>query len=164
MARPIWTNAAIVHEIGAIEADISTILQFMRQVSTGGYVVEPEGVAVMESMVFATSLRVSQLGTVVRERLNEFAEVARAADVFANSVERGDARVAELASAIRQAVTRQAGARSLEEARAFGAVIRESVLAIEDLVNPDTVTDDNVLQFTPRAPAPDVTAPEGGAA
>ncbi|HEV7345743.1 MAG TPA: hypothetical protein VGN60_08965 [Devosia sp.] len=165
MADPL-TNEQIATEIGAIEADLSVILQFMRQLADQRYVVEPEGMEVIEGMVFATSLRVSRLGQAVTARLKELLDVAKAAERFVEATEEDAAEIHEMTILLRRAATFLHSPKDRKEADDALRMMRQGLGAIEQrtiAMGAETPSPDNVVHlFAQRAPAP--IAPEGGAA
>jgi hypothetical protein len=162
----ILTNEQIATEIGAIEADLSVIMQFMRQLAEQGFAVEPEGVSVMESMIFATSLRVSQLRDAVSARLKELQEVVQAAGSFVEATEQDDAEIRELTVLLRRAATFLHSPKSRKEADDALQMIREGLGAIEQrTIGGDAPpTTNNVVQLFSRPAPATAAAPEGGAA
>jgi hypothetical protein len=163
----VQTNSQIAAEIGAIEADLSVIMQFMRQLADEQYVVEPQGIAVMEGMVFATNLRVSRLRDAVVERLKELTDVSQAARRFIEATEEEGSEIREMTALLRRAATFLHSAKSRKEADDALQMIRDGLGAIEQrTIGSDTpaIAPDNVVQlFSQPAPAA-AAAPEGGAA
>jgi hypothetical protein len=163
----VLTNEQIATEIGAIEADLSVIMQFMRQLAEQGFAVEPEGMGVIEGMVFATSLRVARLRDAVVERLKELQEVVQAAGRFIEATEEDDAEIREMTALLRRAATFLHSPKSRKEADDALQMIRDGLGAIEQrtLGGDAPAKPNNVVQLFSRPTAAKAAAsPEGGAA
>lgn len=141
------TNMQIQHSMIAIEADLSQIVQLLRQLATQGFVIEPKGVSYVESMVFATSLKVSALSSAVSARLREYAEVMASVDTAMTMAADEDRRMLNLLNVISRSIS------------VMQTSMSERVGPEEETAHPG-----NVVAFPSHALAQPGPAPEGGAA
>lgn len=165
------TAKDVSDRIAKVESDLSTIMQLLGELRGRRFAVQPQGIVVLESMVFAVSLEVTALASAVVGWADDYRDLIRSAKAFIKSVETEDATIRELVGTVRQTALMLTGSRSPQERGELLDMIRQALDAIEVRTvreggqEQPATTASNVLPF--RAPVSASTAgvaPEGGAA
>lgn len=96
MANEPVADTDIAAQIADIEADLTRLMQFLRQLSDDQYAIEPKGCALVEGMIFETSSKVSALRSAAVARLREYREVISSADQAIRDVDADDREMAAM--------------------------------------------------------------------
>jgi hypothetical protein len=159
------TRTQIIDALLGIEVDLSVIMQFMRQLANGSYVIEPQGMAVMEGMVFTASLRLSSVGDEINQHLQNSQAAFSAASSLMKLADDNAAEIREATAMIRRLVEVLHCPESRSQADQTRKLIQSCLTIIEKrTLAGEQPKPTNVVQFVSRAALENGMSPTGGAA
>jgi hypothetical protein len=95
---------AVATTLASVEADLSVIVQLLRQMASEGYEATPEGLEEIGSMVFASSLRLSSVGAGIVTWIDSVLNLTDASRRFFKTIEDNDAEIREAIDLARQSI------------------------------------------------------------